>query len=42
MMSERMAILFTIYEFNIGLQYSRARAECHALANVATDAKLKL
>jgi hypothetical protein len=35
-MSERIVIYdlrFTIYEFNIDLQYSCVRAECHAIAN---------
>jgi hypothetical protein len=27
----------TIYEFNIGLQYNRARARCHAIANLTAD-----
>jgi plasmid stabilization system protein ParE len=26
-----------IYEFNIGLQYSCARAECHAIANLTAN-----
>src|SRR5208283_1412323 len=36
MMSERIVIYdlrLAIYEFNIGRQYNRARAECHAIAN---------
>jgi hypothetical protein len=26
-----------IYEFNIGLQYNCARAECHAIANLTAN-----
>jgi hypothetical protein len=30
-----------IYEFNIGLQYNRARAECHAIANLTVNLYLR-